>query len=63
MKSRVRKKLVLRTILLGLVLALLGLLEVSGEAVWPSSAGPASFTESIEPELPLGVATDATLTQ
>lgn len=56
------KKVMIWTVTLGIVLALLGLLEVSGEAVWPSSAGPALFTESVEPELPLEAATDATLT-
>ncbi len=51
------------TVTLGIVLALLGLLEVSGESVWPSSARPALFTESVEPELPLEAATDAPLTR
>ncbi len=50
------------SVVLGIVVALLGLLEVSGESVWPTSAGPALFTESVEPELPLEAATDATLT-
>jgi hypothetical protein len=58
----VSKKLMIWSVVLGIVLALLGLLEVSGESVWPTSAGAALFTESVEPELPLEAATDATLT-
>lgn len=56
------KTLVMWTVALGMVLALLGLFEVTGESVRPSSAGPGLFTDAVEPELPPEAAQDVTLT-